>query len=59
MSSSLLSLADNLSDIYTKVCRVCKKEKIETVCDFVRLKNNKLHHKCNKCQTRLLTPLSE
>ena len=58
MSSSLLSLVDNLSDIYTKEFRGCRKEKMKTVCDFGRLKNNKLHDKCNKCQTKLLTPLS-
>ena len=40
MSSSLLSLVDNLSDIYAKEFRGCRKEKIKTVCDFGRLKNN-------------------
>ena len=31
--------------------------KKEKVCDFIGLKNNKLHHKGNKCRKRWLTPL--
>ena len=33
MSSSLSSLVDNLSEIYSKKCRGCK----ESVCDFYRV----------------------
>ena len=42
---------NNLSETYSKVCRRCRERKnIESVCDFIGLKNNKLHHKCNICK---------
>ena len=50
MSSSLSNLVNNLSETCSKVCRGCRERKnIESVCDFIGLKNNKLHHKCKKC----------
>ena len=30
-----------------------KKEKNKSVCDFIGLKNNKLHYKCNKCKKNI------
>ena len=51
MSSSFSSLVDHLSEIYSKYCTECKK-KIESLCDFIGIKNNKLHHKCNICKKR-------
>ena len=36
-------------------CR--ERKKIEPLCDFIELKNNKLHHKYNICKKRWLTPL--
>ena len=42
---------NNLSETYSKVCRVCRERKnIESVFDFIGLKNNKLRHKCNICK---------
>ena len=42
---------NNLSETYSKVCRRCRERKnIESVCDFIGLKNNKLRHKCNICK---------
>ena len=35
-----------------------RKKKIKSVCDFIGLKNNKLHHKCNKCKKRWLASLN-
>ena len=52
MSSKLSDLINNLSEIY-KEYRGCEERiKIKSVCDFIGLKNNKLHHKCNKCKKR-------
>ena len=51
MSSSLSSLVDNLSEIYKKECKECKeRRKITSVCNFIRLKNNKLRYKCEECK---------
>ena len=33
-------------------------KKIESICDFIGLKNNKLHYKRNKCKKRWLTLLN-
>ena len=60
MSSKLSDLIYNLSEIYSKECRRCKKKKkkkIKPVCDFIVLKNNKLHHKWNECKKGWSTPL--
>ena len=55
MSSLLSSLVDNLSEIYSKMCRGCReRKKIESVCDFIGLKNNKLHHKSNICKKKMV-----
>ena len=35
-----------------------RKKIIKSVCDFIGLKNNKLHHKCNKCKKRWLASLN-
>ena len=51
MSTSLSSLVDNLSEIYKKECKGYKERKrIKSVCDFIRLKTNKLHYKCKECK---------
>ena len=35
-----------LSQMYSKGCRGCReRKKFVSVCDFIGLKNNKLHHK--------------
>ena len=58
MATSLSSLVDNLSKIIKKKeCKVCEeKRKIKSVCNFIRLKNNKLNCECKECQKRLLKP---
>ena len=49
MSTSLLSLVDNLSEIYKKECKGCEeKRKIKSVCIFIGLENNKLNYKCKE-----------
>ena len=58
MSRILSDLVGNLSKIYSKECKGCKKRKIKSVCNFIGLKNDKLHHKCNECKRRLLKPIS-
>ena len=47
MSTSLSSLVDNLSEIYSKKC-IDKNYKSK--CDFIGLENNKLHYECNECK---------
>ena len=43
------TFVDNSSEIYSKECRRCKeRKKIESVCDFIGLNDNKLHHKFNR-----------
>ena len=44
----------NISEIYSKECKGC-----ESVCDFIRIKNNKLHYKCNECKKIQLKPINE
>ena len=49
MSSSLSSLVNNVYEIFSKICRGCRERiKNESVCGFIVLKNNKLHHKFNR-----------
>ena len=50
MSTQLSSPVDNLSEIYKKECKSCKERtKIMLECNFIGLKNNRLHYKCKKC----------
>ena len=51
MSSKLLRLVNNLSEIYSKKCRDknCKDE-----CEFKGLKNNKLSYDCKECRKKQL-----
>ena len=50
MQSKLSDLADNLSEINNKDCKKCmERNKIESECEFIGLKNNRLKHKCKKC----------
>ena len=51
MSTSLSSLVDNLSEIYSKKCR---DKNCESKCDFIGFKNNKLHYKCNECKKKAI-----
>ena len=45
--------------LYSKRCRGCRERtKIESVCNFIGLRNTKLPHKCNECAKRWLTPIS-
>ena len=53
MSTSLSSLVDNLSEIYSKKCR---DKNCKSSCDFIGLKNNRL---CYKCKKEQLQPINE
>ena len=55
MSSPLSSLVDNLSENYSKKCR---EKNCEYKCDFIGVKNNRLHYKCNECKKRKLKPIN-
>ena len=58
MSTSLSSLVDNLSEIYTKECKGYEqKRKIKSVCNFIRLRNNRLSYECKECKNRWLKPV--
>ena len=59
MSTSLSSLADNLSEVYKKECKGCEeKRNIKSVCNFIGLRNNKLNYKCKKCKKRWFKPVN-
>ena len=59
MSTSLSSLVDNLSEIYKKEYEGCQeKGKIKSVCNFIGLKNNKLHYECKEYKIRWLRPVN-
>ena len=50
VSTSLLNLVDNLSEIYKKEHKACMERKnIKSEFDFIGLKNNKLRYKCKEC----------
>ena len=50
MSSKLSNLVDNLSEINNKDCKTCMERKnIESECEFIGLKNNRLNYKCKEC----------
>ena len=55
MSTSLSSLVDNLSEIYSKKCR---DKSCESKCNFIGLKNNKFHYKCNEFKKRQFKPIN-
>ena len=60
MLTSLLSVVDNSSEIYKKECEGCEeKRKIQTVCNFIGFKNNKLRYKCEECKKIWLKPINE
>ena len=59
MSTSLLSLADNLSETYEKEYKGCKERKtIKSVCDFAGLKNNTLYYKCKERKKGQFKPIN-
>ena len=50
MSTSLASLADNLSEINNKDCKKCiERNKIKSECQYIKHKDNRLIYKCKKC----------
>ena len=60
MSTSLSGLVDNLSEVYKKESKVCKKRrKMKSVCCFIGLENNKLNYKCKGCKKRWLKLIIE
>ena len=53
MSTSLLDLVNNLSEIKNKYCKTCMERKnIKSRCDFIEFKNNRLNYKCKECRER-------
>ena len=53
MSTSLLDLVNNLSEINNKYCKTCMERKnIKSRCDFIEFKNNRLNYKCKECGER-------
>ena len=55
MSTSLSSFVENLSEIYSKKYsdKNCK-----SMCDFIGVKNDRLHYECNKCKKSQLKPIN-
>ena len=59
MATSLSSLLDNLCEIYKKECKRCKeRKKIKSVCNFIGIKNIKLHYQCKECKKGQLKPIN-
>ena len=53
MSFSLSSLVDNLSEINNKDCKKCmERKKINSKCDYIKFKNNRLEYKCKECNDK-------
>ena len=48
MPALLSSLVDNLSEIYKKECKKCKKREAISECRFIGTEDNKLSYKCKK-----------
>ena len=48
MQSKLSDLADNLSWINNKECLECMDKKINSECEFIGFKNDRLHYKCEE-----------
>ena len=55
MSTSLSSLVDKFSEIYSKKCR---DKNCESECDFTGIQNKKLYYKCDKCKNEQLRPIN-
>ena len=59
MSTSLLSLADNLSETYEKEYKGCQeRKKIKSVCNFIGLKNKELYYKCKERRKGRFKPIN-
>ena len=65
MPTSLTNIVDNLSGIYKKIqSAACLEEKhakrksIQSECDFIDLKNNKLRYKFKECKKIWLKPIN-
>ena len=59
ISTSLLSLVDNVSELYKKGCKGCEeRRKIKSVYHFIGLENNKLNYICKECKTRCLIQIN-
>ena len=50
MQNKLSDLSDNLSEINNKDCIKCReRKKINSECEFIGLKDNRLKYKCREC----------
>ena len=60
MDRSLANLVDNLSEINNEDCKRCmKKIYINSECQYINHKKNKLLYKCKKCDDMSYKPVSE
>ena len=55
MSTSLSKLLDNSSEIYSIKCR---DKNCIFECDFIGIRNNRLHYKCKECEKEHLNPIN-
>ena len=59
MNTSISDLVDNSPEIYRKECKGCgERRKIKLACDFIGLKNNKLHYECKEFKESWLRPIN-
>ena len=60
MSTSLLILVDNLSEINKKGCKkYMEKNNTRSECKFIEFKNNRLNYKCKECNDKLYKSINE
>ena len=56
MPSKLSDLLDNFSEFNNKDCKTCMGRKnIKSECEFIGLKNNRLHYRCKNAKKHLLS----
>ena len=53
MPSKLSDLVDNLSEINNTDCKTCiGRKNVKSKCEFIGVKNDRLHYKCKECGRR-------
>ena len=56
MPSKLSDLLDNFPEFNNKDCKTCMGRKnIKSECEFIGLKNNRLHYRCKNAKKHLLS----
>ena len=60
MQSKLSGLVDNLSEINNKDYKTCiERKNIKSKCEFIGVKNDRLHYKCKECKGTSTNSINE